>query len=329
MDTKTPQTKKEVETLKRKGELLAFEETDSEQESRKEVYEASSKEPVKILKGTDHEETKKNSEIQDTVQDSKAKTEGQSKTLLNELGQHPREEIFDRKEILNIFRGNENNTKSEHFGHGKGDANADEKAALDKEAKKDLPKIMHKQGTRQDKHAWNEKPLSIITLTGENTGATMQLSPEPSKRERPIHIHRGYKARLDGSADNVADGAESSRSRKKTNTKVKDETRKKLYVNNNVQGINNSLVFKSSVTERNPGAHVVLSHDAAVFAKSGKEVETCDTHKAEVRPAPAERLTYAPRIRRRCLRGLLLESSDSDLGNPEKPQHHGCRAGFS
>ncbi|KAL9231595.1 hypothetical protein vseg_006802 [Gypsophila vaccaria] len=332
MDTKTPQTEEEeeeeeeVETLRGKGELPASEEIESKQESRKEVYETSVKEPLEILKGTDHEELKNMSEIRDTDRDSKTKAEGHSDTLLNTLGQYPREETFDRKEILKTFGSNENNTKSEHLGHEKGSSFKHKKAHLDKELKEDLPKVMHRQGTRQDKHGWNEKPLSIITLAGENTGATMHLNSEPAKRERPIHIHRGYKARPYESVDTVADGEEGSRSRKTANTIVEDETRKTLYVNNNAQGINNSLVFKSSVTERNPGAHVVLSHDAAASAKSGKEVETCDTHKAEVRPAPSETLTYAPRIRRRCLRGLLLESSDSDPENSEKRQHHGCRA---
>lgn len=34
-------------------------------------------------------------------------------------------------------------------------------------------------------------------------------------------------------------------------------------------------------------------------------------------------------VKRRCLRGLFLESSDSDPDDCSKPQRHGCRVGYS
>ena len=78
------------------------------------------------------------------------------------------------------------------------------------------------------------------------------------------------------------------------------------------------------MTERNPGVHMVHYRNPIEPVMQRKEKENLQTHKAEVTSTPAERLAYAPTIRRRCLRGLLMESSDSD---PEKPRRHGCKVG--
>ena len=210
--------------------------------------------------------------------------------------------------------------KKEIQGHGKVT-----RAAHRPTREEDSPKPVQK----------HEHPYSLITLTGDNTGAIMHLSSSDSssKREKPIHIHRGYKSNPhETSAEAATDGDEgSSRGGKSQDqTQVTEEEQdaiETIYVNNNVQGINNSLVFNSSLHQRNPGVHLVLSRLKPVepVVSSGIQKQTTEARKAEVSTTLTERLPYAPTIKRRCLQGLFLESSDSELDKPEKPRRHGCR----
>lgn len=220
------------------------------------------------------------------------------------------EVVIDKKEV----KGHEKETRAAH------------RPAM-REKKEDSPKFVQK----------HENPNSIITLSGENTGASMHLSSSDSysKRERPIHIHRGYKSNPYGSDPNTtSDGDEGSRKLQDLKeVPDEEEATKNIYVNNNVQGINNSLVFNSSLSQRNPGVHLALSfsrlNPVEPVVKSGEEKRTVDARKSEVATTPTERLAYAPNIRRRCLRGLFLESSDSEPDNTEKPRRHGCQVGCS
>jgi len=241
------------------------------------------------------------------VEDSKELPKG---IHLDESNQKAADEIvIEKREI----QGQVKVTKAGH------------KPAVKKE--EDSPKPMQK----------HEHPYSVITLSGENTGAIMHLSnsDSSSKREKPIHIHRGYKSNPhETTAEAAADGDEGSfRGRKSQDqTQVAEEEQEgtgTVHVNNNVQGINNSLIFESSLNQRNPGVHLALSRLKPMESevKLGKEKQTIEARRAEVATTPAERLAYAPTIKRRCLRGLLLESSDSEPDNPEKSRRHGCRVG--
>ncbi|KAL6574339.1 hypothetical protein OROHE_001243 [Orobanche hederae] len=169
------------------------------------------------------------------------------------------------------------------------------------------------------KKATNDRNASIITLAGENRGACMQMGPNSSK-EGPLHIHRGYKINPDESAETNTDGEGSSK-------KSTEYQPTEVYVNCNVQGINNSIVSNVSIEEKSPGVHRVVTHAPKEPIQSAKKISPLETRKAEFNMSHVEKLTYEPTIRRRCLRGLLLEQSDSDQENPEKPRRHGCRVG--
>ncbi|XP_061356442.1 uncharacterized protein LOC133300871 [Gastrolobium bilobum] len=139
----------------------------------------------------------------------------------------------------------------------------------------------------------DDKTVSVVTLAGDNRGATMHVTGSHSARKNE----------------------ENSPS---TSTE-KDEVGK-AYVNSNIQSMNNSLLLHGSITERDPGVSVILPQRPAEPIKPRLE-----NQKAEVNINRTERLTHRPMIRRRCLRGLLMEPSDSDPDNPRKPRRHGCK----
>ncbi|KAJ9186565.1 hypothetical protein P3X46_002122 [Hevea brasiliensis] len=198
-----------------------------------------------------------------------------------------------------------------------------EQVSFHKGVRDDIFKFVHKLGVGQLKYPMDEKPASIVTIAGENRGASMHVGSEPARKDGSLHIHRGYKINPDDSTGTTTDGEGSTKGRPKTPTR--EHPVKKAYVNSNTQAINNSMLFESSVNERNPGIQLVLSHNLAESINPSAKPEPMETHKAEFNVTPAQKLTYEPTIRRRCLRGLFLEPSDSDPDNPEKPRRHGCR----
>ncbi|CAH8383188.1 unnamed protein product [Eruca vesicaria subsp. sativa] len=166
----------------------------------------------------------------------------------------------------------------------------------------------------------NEKSVSVYTLTGENRGATMAIGSGKDKKDGEVHIRRGYKSNPDESPETTATETEGGT---KPNPKdEKEDARVRAYVNGNSQGVNNSIICDSSVQQNDPGIHMNMK-----FEKSNKKDETIISppeNVVEKKPV-MEKMKYEPRVRRRCLRGLLAESSESDPGNPSKPRRHGCR----
>ncbi|XP_075093039.1 uncharacterized protein LOC107818539 isoform X1 [Nicotiana tabacum] len=173
---------------------------------------------------------------------------------------------------------------------------------IHKEIKDNISKVLNRVGTQKT----GKTAVNVITLAGDNRGASMQLGSDSSTKGGRIHIHRGYKINPNESADATTDGEGSS--------KTKEDQTLAAYINCNVQGINNSIVFNSSITERDPGVHMSIPRMPSEPVHSS----LFEAHKAEFSVTPART------IRRRCLRGLFLESSDSD---PDKPRRHGCRVG--
>ncbi|XP_009607887.1 uncharacterized protein LOC107797249 [Nicotiana tabacum] len=177
---------------------------------------------------------------------------------------------------------------------------------IHKEIKDNISKVLNRVAVGDDTQKTGKTPVNVITLAGDNRGASMQLGSDSSTKGGRIHIHRGYKINPDESADTTTDGEGSPK-----DSKTKEDQTIAAYINCNVQGINNSIVFNSSITERDPGVHMSIPSEPV-------HSSLFDAHKAEVNVTPART------IRRRCLRGLFLESSDSD---PDKPRRHGCRVG--
>lgn len=173
----------------------------------------------------------------------------------------------------------------------------------------------------------SDKHVSVITLAGENRGASMQMESNSSKRDVAVHIYRSYKTNPDESAEATTDGEGSSDRKKSEEANSTDDLTTETHVNNNSQGINNSIVLNSSITEGNPGVHMVFTLLPKEQIQSTNKANFPETRKAEFNTTRTEKHTYQPTVRRRCLKGLFLEPSDSDPEDPEKPRRHGCRVG--
>lgn len=156
----------------------------------------------------------------------------------------------------------------------------------------------------------NDKTVSVVTLAGDNRGATMHVGSESAKKEGSIYIHRAY--RTNPREEGTTDGEENSCG----NSMEKEDEEEKAFVNSNIQSMNNSIMLHGSIIGRDPGVRVILPQ---------QPIKPVDTPKAEVNIWRADKSSYQPVVRRRCLRGLFLEPSDSDPDNPHKPRRHGCK----
>ncbi|GMJ15409.1 hypothetical protein HRI_005210100 [Hibiscus trionum] len=231
----------------------------------------------------------------------------------------------DEKQIKTMSSANPKNESTPNKAHQKRVSSNWEQVPLHEEIREDVSKFVHKLATGQPQLPTEQQSISVLTLAGENRGASFHLGSEASKRDGLVHIHRGYKINPDDSPDATTDGERSSTGRKPNDSATKENPASRSYVNNNIQSINNSIVSESSVNARNPGVHLELLHNIAELIKSSTKAEHAEPRKAKFDITPAEKLTYKPTVRRRCLRGLFAESSDSDPDNPEKPRRHGCR----
>ncbi|XP_061353347.1 uncharacterized protein LOC133298127 [Gastrolobium bilobum] len=194
-----------------------------------------------------------------------------------------------------------------------------EKAQLAKGIKDDISKFVHKLASVHPAQPMDEKPFSVITLTGDNRGATMHVGSESTKKEGSIHIQRAYKTDPEESTEVTTDAEENTEEDSHNSTEQGEVG--KAYVNSNIQSINNSVMFHGSITERDPGVEVTLPQNPIKL----DDEPALETHRTEFNISRAQKSSYQPMVQRRCLRGLFLEPSDSDPENPDKPRRHGCK----
>ncbi|CAK9312668.1 unnamed protein product [Citrullus colocynthis] len=188
------------------------------------------------------------------------------------------------------------------------------------ESMEDLSKAFQKLNI---KYSDKENPKSFTTLIGDNKGSSMHLLSGEAKGDSPIHIHRQYKSNPDQSPKSSTDIEGNFNNGAPHDSRTEENPPPlELYINLNVQGINNSIMCNTSFTENDPGIKLKFPREPT---KSEDELESHHARKANYSAKPAEKLTFEPRVRRRCLRGMLMESSDSEAENPGKSRRHGCR----
>ena len=106
--------------------------------------------------------------------------------------------------------------------------------------------------------------MRLITIAGDNNGAFMELIRSPHKngfQGSPHRLQKGVSSSRTGS-----DGSDyqSDSSREEGDRKMKDKsnTSKTMpmnaFMNSNVQGVNNSIVYNSSCTHHDPGVRLSL-----------------------------------------------------------------------
>uniref|UniRef100_A0A803KZS5 Vegetative cell wall protein gp1-like n=2 Tax=Chenopodium quinoa TaxID=63459 RepID=A0A803KZS5_CHEQI len=98
--------------------------------------------------------------------------------------------------------------------------------------------------------------VRIITITGENKGAIMELG-------RGSALNNPHKARSDGVISEVNYNGKEDMSKLKgkghNNATTKPGVPMHAYMNSNVQGINSSIVFNSTCTHNDPGVHLSVT----------------------------------------------------------------------
>lgn len=189
---------------------------------------------------------------------------------------------------------------------------SDEKAPpLQKGIKDDITKFVHKlTSSVQSTQPMDEKQFSVITLAGDNRGATMHLGSESAKKEGSIHINRAYKSDPEETNEVTTDGEESNNE--------EDEEVGMAYVNSNIQSINNSLMFHGAITERDPGVQVTLPQKPTEPIKpNDKPKPGSETQKTQFNINRAEKSTYRPMVGR-SIKGPFLEPND-------KSRRQGCK----
>ncbi|XP_049391808.1 flocculation protein FLO11-like [Solanum stenotomum] len=198
---------------------------------------------------------------------------------------------------------------------------------LNKEVKDNISKFINRMTVGDGKQKLEEGPVSVITLAGDNRGASMQLSSNSSRKGKAVHIHRGYKLNADETADATTDAEGTSKGKQTNDARTTKDQELEAYMNCNVQGLNNSITFDSTIEGKNPGIHMTFPRMPSEPPKTSEKTGLFEAHKAEYNVARAQKHTYKPTIKRRCLEGLFVEPSDSDSDNPEKPRKHGCHVG--
>ncbi|KAJ7951355.1 vegetative cell wall protein gp1-like [Quillaja saponaria] len=102
--------------------------------------------------------------------------------------------------------------------------------------------------------------MRVITLAGENKGAFMELTQTPQKQVGP-HSHpfiKTIEGKLQSSSGSSEDGSVKNKD-KKNKGKTVTSPQMRAFMNSNVQGVNNSIIFNGSCTHHDPGVHLSLS----------------------------------------------------------------------
>lgn len=204
--------------------------------------------------------------------------------------------------------------------------------AFQKEAKDDVFDLacrlaelnaQRKASMGEEKTARDESGVTVITLSGENRGATMDLGSEKRNDDGMVDIYRGYKLYQDDKNEVSLE----AKPKPKGNARPKGATMS-TYVNSNVQGANNSILYNSSCPNRDPGVRLDISNGRV---QSSKPIKEGPVQKGSKKPILApQAVTANPPVKRRCLRALFLESSpesspERSRHKPPKPIRHGCR----
>lgn len=135
----------------------------------------------------------------------------------------------------------------------------------------------------------NDSSVNVITLAGKNNGASMVIGYDDTNTESLFQPCK----------DSVVASS----------------------INNNVQSINNSAIEQSSCSVRHPGVHLKFSNRSSETLAMKPQ----NTERRTFAPLRGQMTSQEPRIRRRCLRALFMESSESDIESSRKPPRHGCR----
>ncbi|GLJ19483.1 hypothetical protein SUGI_0351890 [Cryptomeria japonica] len=121
-----------------------------------------------------------------------------------------------------------------------------------------------------------EMGVGVITLAGENRGATMDLGPDSRRIDSFGFQGQGQKVGQDEKNEEKQDA------KSKGNRHSSKASPVHAFVNSNVQAANNSILYNSTCPHRDPGVRLSLSNNPA----HAKEIKSKESHpKATKNPA--------------------------------------------
>lgn len=125
-----------------------------------------------------------------------------------------------------------------------------------------------REPTKKDKSTGGKKLLSdsedfgmrVITLAGENKGAVMELTTS-HKKTHSHNLDEKKKNGKSGFQSNSESGEEGKHNDDKEAKAVQSQPMT-AFLNSNVQGVNNSILFNATCRFNDPGIHLSLTRKA-------------------------------------------------------------------
>lgn len=128
---------------------------------------------------------------------------------------------------------------------------------------------MKTKGTSKNNSDSEELGMKVITLAGENKGAIMELSPNQRKNYPPGNPQRMYTNKNNYNGSNFDKSRNESGEEGKSNEEGKTSSGMEMqssptavFLNSNVQGVNNSILYNCNHRHNNSGVHISLTKKA-------------------------------------------------------------------
>ncbi|XP_073287051.1 uncharacterized protein [Primulina huaijiensis] len=129
--------------------------------------------------------------------------------------------------------------------------------------------VMNTKGTSKKKSDSEESDMKVITLAGENKGAIMELRPNQRKNQPSGNPQRMSKnknnyigSNLDQSSNESGEEGKSNKDGKSSKGMEMQSSQTAVFLNSNVQEVNNSILYNCNNRHNDPGVHISLTKKA-------------------------------------------------------------------
>ncbi|WMV11614.1 hypothetical protein MTR67_004999 [Solanum verrucosum] len=122
---------------------------------------------------------------------------------------------------------------------------------------------MNEKSAMDSSTKFEKLPRRLVTLIGENKGAIMLLKPNSTKKSYTTTNVFGGKSQTVGKKEegNTVEGDQKKKKEDQSDMNSMDMEESTMFINSNVQGVNNSILDESSFTDHDPGFHIFFSTD--------------------------------------------------------------------
>lgn len=122
---------------------------------------------------------------------------------------------------------------------------------------------MNEKSAMDSSTKFEKLPRRLVTLIGENKGAIMLLKPNSTKKSYTTTNVFGGKSQTVGKKEggNTVEGDQKKKKEDQSDMNSMEMEESTMFINSNVQGVNNSILDESSFTDHDPGFHIFFSTD--------------------------------------------------------------------